>query len=182
MMSKVYVFLAEGFEEAEALTPVDLLRRADVETVMVSVTGKAAVTGAHGITMMADRLFEEIDGRDADLLMLPGGMPGTLNLGAHAGLVSLLKEHFAAGKKVAAICAAPSVLGKLGMLEGKTAVCYPGFEDQLSGAAIGSGKVSVDGNVTTAKGMGAAIEFGLALVAQLKDQETADKIEKAIIH
>ncbi|MGN0334507.1 MAG: DJ-1 family glyoxalase III [Lachnospiraceae bacterium] len=181
-MSKVYVFLAEGFEEVEALSPVDVLKRAGVETELVSVTGSGAVTGSHGITIMADRLFEEADFGDADVLILPGGMPGTLNLEAHEGLVSLLKTHYAESKKIAAICAAPSILGKLGILEGRRATCYPGFEDRLLGAQICEDKVVTDGNITTARGMGAGIAFGLALAAQLTDRETAERIKKGIIY
>jgi 4-methyl-5(b-hydroxyethyl)-thiazole monophosphate biosynthesis len=180
-MSKVYVFLAEGFEEIEGLTVVDLLRRANISTEMVSI-GEVLVKGSHGILVTADGLFEDYDYADAELLVLPGGMPGTLNLGNHEGLCTLLKKHFAQGKKVAAICAAPSVLGKLGILEGKKATCYPGFEDQLTGAVLSEEKAVVDGTVITGKGMGAAIEFSLALIAQLVDQETAEKIGKAIIY
>lgn len=181
-MSKVYVFLAEGFEEIEGLTVVDLLRRANLSTEMVSIGDEKMVLGAHGIPVLADSVFADHSYEDAELLVLPGGMPGTLNLGNHEELCELLKKHYAEGKKVAAICAAPSVLGKLGILEGKKATCYPGFENQLTGAEVLGEKCVTDTNVTTGKGMGAAIEFSLALIAQLTDRETADKIGTAIIY
>ena len=133
-MKKVSIFLAEGFEEVEALTPADLLRRAGAEVTLVSIKAEKTVTGSHGISITADRLFEETDYEDADLLVLPGGMPGTLNLKACEPLLALLKEHNAKGKKLAAICAAPTVLGHAGLLNGKNATCYPGCEDGLTGA------------------------------------------------
>lgn len=180
-MAKAYVFLAEGFEEIEGLTVVDILRRAGVETVMVSVGEWKEVTGSHAIMTKADCLFEEIEGKEADLYVLPGGMPGTKNLAAHDGLGVLLKKAAAAGRKVAAICAAPSVLGGLGLLAGKKAACYPGFEAQLTGADVQYDAVVVDGNITTSRGMGTAIPFALALTEQLTDSETAEKMGKSII-
>lgn len=181
-MSKVYVFLADGFEEIEGLTVVDLLRRAGVSTEMVSIMEERAVKGSHGIEVMADSLFGQHSYEDAELLVLPGGMPGTLNLGNHPGLCELLIQHETQGKKVAAICAAPSVLGKLGFLKGKKATCYPGFEAQLEGALVSEDKTVVDHNITTGKGMGAAIEFSLKLIEQLCDEETAEKIRIGIIY
>lgn len=181
-MSRVYVFLADGFEEIEGLTVVDLLRRAGIDTKMISVMEILKVTGSHNIEITADSLFADNDYEDAEMLVLPGGMPGTLNLQKHQGLTELLRKHYAAGKKVAAICAAPSVLGGLGFLEGKRAVCYPGFEEKLTGADVGTEKVAVDGNVTTSRGMGTAIEFGLSLIAQMTDEETADRMRKGIIY
>lgn len=181
-MSRVYVFLADGFEEIEGLTVVDMLRRADISTEMVSIMNSKQVKGSHGIEVTADSLFEEKTYEDAELLVLPGGMPGTLNLGNHEGLCKLLKKHYEEEKKIAAICAAPSVFGQLGFLKGRKATCYPGFEEKLEGAVLCAQKVAVDGNVTTAKGMGAAIGFSLKLIEQLADKETADKIGKAIIY
>lgn len=181
-MSRVYVFLAEGFEEIEGLTVVDLLRRAKIETEMVSVMEGKQIKGSHGIKVTADTMFADVDFADADLLVLPGGMPGTLNLGNHQGLCELLKKHYAENKRIAAICAAPSVFGTLGFLNGRAATCYPGFEEKLEGASVSDAKVVVDGNVTTAKGMGAAIEFSLKLIEQLADKETADKISDGIIY
>lgn len=181
-MSKVYVFLADGFEEIEGLTVVDMLRRADIATEMVSIMNTKQVKGSHGIGVTADSLFGEKNYEDAELLVLPGGMPGTLNLGNHEELCELLKKHYAQEKKIAAICAAPSVFGKLGFLKGRKATCYPGFEEKLDGAVLCGEKVVMDGNVTTAKGMGAAISFSLKLIEQLADKETADKIAKSIIY
>ncbi|MDO4297416.1 MAG: DJ-1/PfpI family protein [Lachnospiraceae bacterium] len=180
-MEKVYVFLADGFEEIEGLTVVDILRRVQVETVTVSIMGKHTVTGSHGIQVEADAVFEDVDFEDGTLYVLPGGMPGTKHLGAHEGLRKLLLDSFTAGKRIAAICAAPSVLGDLGILRGKKAACYPGFEARLTGAEVTSDQVAVDGTVTTSRGMGTAIPFALALVAQLKDQETSDELGRAII-
>ena len=181
-MSKVYVFLAEGFEEIEGLTVVDLLRRAGIETEMVSVMDSKTITGSHKITVTADGMFEDYTYEDAKVLVLPGGMPGTLNLGAHEGLCTLLKKPESAGKMVAASCAAPSVFGKLGFLEGRVATCYPGFEKQLHGATVCATKVAVDGNVTTARGMGAAIDFSLKLIEQLAGKEKAVEIGEGIIY
>ena len=181
-MSKVYVFLAEGFEEIEGLTVVDLLRRAKVETEMVSIMKGKQINGSHGIKVTADRMFEDVDFSDADLLVLPGGMPGTLNLGNHEGLCELLKKHYAENKMIAAICAAPSVFGQLGFLNGRIATCYPGFENKLEGAIVCATKVAVDGNVTTSKGLGTAIDFSLKLIEQLVDQQTALEISQGIMY
>lgn len=180
-MDKVYVFFADGFEEIEGLTVVDILRRGQIETLMVSVTGNAVVMGAHGIGVTMDGLFEEYDMKDGTLFVLPGGMPGTRHLGEHQGLCRLLAEAKAAGKKVAAICAAPSVLGQLGLLEGETATSYPGFEEMLEGAVTTVNSVEVSGQVTTSRGMGTAIPFALELLAQLKGREVAEEMGKAII-
>lgn len=181
-MSKVYVFLADGFEEIEGLTVVDLLRRAKIETEMVSIMETKQVKGSHGIEVSADGMFADYDYSDARLLVLPGGMPGTLNLGNHEGLCELLKKHYAEEKMIAAICAAPSVFGQLGFLNGRVATCYPGFESKLEGAIVCASKVAVDGNVTTARGMGAAIDFSLKLIEQLADKETAEQISEGIIY
>ena len=181
-MSKVYVFLAEGFEEIEGLTVVDLLRRAKIDTEMVSVMEGRQITGSHGIKVTADSMFADVDFSDADLLVLPGGMPGTLNLGNHEGLCELLKKQYAEEKMIAAICAAPSVFGQLGLLEGRVATCYPGFEEKLNGATVNEKTVVVDGHVVTAKGMGAAIDFSLKLIELLVDKETADAIGTGVIY
>lgn len=181
-MSRVYVFLADGFEEIEGLTVVDLLRRAKVETEMVSIMDTKQVKGSHGIEVSADSMFADQTYEDAELLVLPGGMPGTLNLGNHEGLCTLLKKHYEEGKKIAAICAAPSVFGQLGFLNGRVATCYPGFESKLEGAIVCAAKVAVDENVITAKGMGAAIDFSLKLIEQLVDKETAEEISEGIIY
>ncbi len=180
-MGKALVFLADGFEEIEGLTVVDLLRRAGVETQTVAVTGSTEVTGSHGIPIRADVLFEDMDDSGAELYVLPGGMPGTKHLAAHAELGKLLTDAAASGKKVAAICAAPSVLGGLGLLKGRRATSYPGFEEQLVGAELSTDPVVVSGNITTSRGMGTAIPFGLELVAQLKGRDAADKLADGIV-
>lgn len=181
-MSRALVFLAEGFEEIEGLTVVDLLRRAGIETQTVAVTGSVEVTGSHGIPVRADVLFEDMDDSGTELYVLPGGMPGTKRLAAHEELGKLLQDAAASGKKVAAICAAPSVLGGLGILKGRRAACYPGFEDQLTGAEVYMEQVVVSGNIITSRGMGTAIPFGLELVAQLKDRAEADRLSEKIVY
>jgi len=180
-MAEVYVFLADGFEEIEGLTVVDLLRRAGIEVQTVSIMESPLSHGSHGIEVKADLLFDEIGTEAVQLLVLPGGMPGTTHLAAHEGLARLLREQDAAGRRIAAICAAPTVLGQLGLLKGKTAVCYPGLEEQLTGASVTTNQVEICQNVTTSRGMGTAIPFGLSLVAQLRGEETADKLAKSIV-
>ncbi len=181
-MKQVCVALAEGFEEIEGLTVVDLLRRAEIPVTTASVSGEKTVTGAHGIPVQADALFEQIDFSGMDMLVLPGGMPGTKNLQAHKGVADALKYMVAEGKEIAAICAAPSVLGGLGLLEGRRACCYPGFEEQLTGAEVCFDPVSESPQVITSRGMGTAIPFALALIKRLKDQETATRIGNSIIY
>ena len=181
-MKKISVFLADGFEEIEGLTVVDLLRRADVEVTTVSVTGDYMIHGAHGIDVQADKLFGEMNYDGQDMLVLPGGMPGTLNLGAHKGLEKLLRKFYEDKKYLAAICAAPSVFGKYGFLKGRKATSYPGFEEQLEGAECVSEAVVVDEHVITSRGMGTAIPFSLTLIEALINREKADQIGKAIIY
>lgn len=179
-MAKVYIFLAEGFEEIEGLTVVDLLRRAKIDIQMVSITGDIKVTGSHQITTIADVLFEDADFRDAELLVLPGGMPGTNHLMEHKGLDKLLKEFYRNGKSLAAICAAPSVLGTKNLLTGKNATCYPGFEEKLYGANVKQSPVVSDGNITTSRGLGTAIDFSLAIIKNMKGEEVVRNIAEAI--
>lgn len=176
----VYLFLAEGFEEIEGLTVVDMLRRAEIEITTVSITGNLLVAGGHRIKVEADGIFEDYDYEKAELLVLPGGMPGTKNLAAHEGLVNLLKKFRNEDKALAAICAAPSILGENGLLEGKKVTCFPGYEDKLIGAAITGLKAVTDGNIITGKGMGTAIDFSLEIIRFIKDKETAEKIGKTI--
>ena len=182
IMANVYVFTADGFEEIEGLTVVDLMRRAGAQVQMVSISDGLAVKGSHGIEIKADTFFEDVDFGQADLMVLPGGMPGTLHLGEHQGLTKLLTETAAQGKRVAAICAAPSVLGGLGLLKGKRAGCYPGFEDKLTGAQGGTGEVGTDGNITTSRGLGTAIPFALELISLLFGQEKAEEIGASVIY
>jgi 4-methyl-5(b-hydroxyethyl)-thiazole monophosphate biosynthesis len=180
-MAKVYVFLANGFEDVEALIPVDVLRRGGVEVVTVSVVEDSQVVeSAHRVQMVADAMFEECDFSDADLLMLPGGMPGASNLNAHEGVRQTLLRQAAEGKRVAAICAAPLVLGGLGLLRGKRATCYPGFEQTLEGATYTADLCTVDGTVTTGEGPAAAFPFAYALLAQLVSQEVSDQIAEGM--
>lgn len=175
----VVLFLADGFEEIEALTPLDLLRRAGVEVVTVGVGGRE-ITGTHGITVKADT--DTLPDGDLDMVILPGGMPGAANLDASPMVAEALARVHATGGYLAAICAAPMVLGHKGYLVGKRAVCFPGFEDELTGAEIAEGLFVVrDGSIVTAKGMGAALDFGLALVTALKDEQTAAKLRAAIM-
>jgi 4-methyl-5(b-hydroxyethyl)-thiazole monophosphate biosynthesis len=179
-VAKVYLFLADGFEEIEGLTVVDLLRRAGIEIVMVSVNGNIEVTGSHQITTKADVIFEEVDFADADMLVLPGGMPGTNHLKEHEGLDRLLKEFHSKGKKLSAICAAPSVLGSKGLLKGKKATCYPGHESSLIDAQVMNTAVVEDGNIITSRGMGTSIDFSLALIKNIAGEAEAAKIASAI--
>ena len=177
----IYMFLAEGFEETEALAPLDLIRRASLEIKTVGV-GKTLITGAHGITVTADITDSELDlSTDIEAVILPGGMPGTLNLDACPTVHAALDAASKGDSIIAAICAAPMILGKKGLLEGRDAICYPGFEEHLVGARISDKKVVRDGKFITAKGMGVAVEFGLELVKALKDAEAAEKIKAAIM-
>lgn len=181
-MPKVGVFMADGCEEIEALTVVDIARRAGIETAMISVSGKKEVTSAHRVTFQTDIPAEYMDYDMLDAIVLPGGMPGTKNLGANEIVQKTIAKFAAEGKLVAAICAAPSVLGLAGLLEGKAATCYPGFEDKLLGATAVTEPVVVDGNIITSRGMGTAIEFSLAIVEYLIDAEKANSIREGIIY
>ena len=182
-MSKVYVFLAEGFEEIEGLTVVDLLRRAKIDTEMVSVMDGKQIKGSHGIKVTADSMFADVDFSDADVLVLPGGMPGTLNLGNHEGLCELLKKHYEEKKMIAAICAAPAlVFGKLVFGKQLKMTCYPGFEGVLPvHFELSSQGVVRDGNVITAKGPGFAVQFGLAILEQLRSVDIAKEVAAGML-
>lgn len=182
-MSKVYVFLAEGFEEIEALMVVDLLRRAKCDVTTVAIMGDKKVKGRSNIEVIADKLYEEIESfEDADLLVLPGGMPGTLYLGQHKGLSNLLVEQLEKNKRIAAICAAPTVFGKMGLLKDKSATCYPGMEDELFCGKAQTDKVVVDGLITTSRGLGTALEFSLELIAQLEGNECAKNVANSVVY
>jgi len=173
----VVMFFANGFEETEAIAPLDIMRRAGIEVLTVSINDTCEVTGSHGIRYIADTTVKEYDSSAAyEAAILPGGMPGTLNLGACEEVCAQLKKTASEGGIVAAICAAPSVLGGLGLLKGKKAVCYPGFEDKLEGASVQDAGVVTDGKVITAKAMGLACDFGLALVTALCGKEAAEKV------
>ncbi|MCR5203681.1 MAG: DJ-1/PfpI family protein [Lachnospiraceae bacterium] len=202
---KAYIFLADGFEEVEALTTADILIRAGVEVKLVKVTlmgsdplresdpidssrgsdpNDAFVCGSHSIRVKADLALgvnvtaDELT--DGDCVILPGGMPGTKNLAASADVVRLIKAYNEAGKVVAAICAAPSVLGLNGLLNGKKATCFPGNEEKLIGATLVNTGAVIDGNIVTGKSMGSAVTFGLAVTERLLGKEAADKVEASI--
>ena len=175
----IYVFLAEGFEITEALAPVDMMRRAKLDVKTVGVTGKTVVS-SHKIPVTADITIDEITTKDLQAVVLPGGMPGTLNLKANNNVLDTVRYAYENNLVIGAICAAPSVLGFMGILDGKKAVCYPGFEEELKGAYIQNCGVVADDNIITARGAGVSIEFGLALVKALKDEETANSVKAAI--
>ncbi len=176
----IITLLANGFEEIEALTPVDVLRRAGLDVKTCSI-GEKAVMGAHGIAIFADLSPSEINPADVDMLILPGGMPGATNLDASPLTDALIESVLSKGGRLAAICAAPLVLGRRGLLKGKNATCYPGFESELSGANVTGEGVVTDGNITTAKGMGVALDFALELVCLTVGEDKAREISSAIM-
>lgn len=181
-MEKIGVFLAEGFEEIEALTVVDICRRCGLEVETVSVTEERMVEGSHGVGVRADKVFSQADVPGYGMLVLPGGMPGTRNLEAHEGLMAQVDAFHKAGRYLAAICAAPSILGHRGILRGRKACCYPGFENQLEGAQVTQGPVEVDGHVITSRGMGTAADFALAVAGIFCGQEKAREVARGIVH
>lgn len=182
MCKKVCVFLADGFEEIEGLTVVDLLRRAGITVTTASITGQKMIHGAHGIDVQADTRIEEVDLKGQDMLVLPGGMPGTIHLGEHAGVCDAVRAFDEAGKWIAAICAAPTVFGNLGLLEGRKATCYPGMQGELVCGEYLTDSVVVSDHIITSRGMGTAIDFALQLIEVLSDAETAGKIGKSIVY
>lgn len=182
IMAQACIFLATGYEEVEMLTVVDMLRRAKISIDMVSITDQKEVTSSHNVTITADKTLNEVNFDEAEMLILPGGIPGTPNLRACEPLCDKLKEFAANGKKVAAVCAAPTVLGELGILAGKKATCYPSFADKLATGDYVKQPVVTDGNVITSRGMGTCIEFAGAIIEALKDKTTADAVKKAIIY
>ena len=181
-MKKIAIFFAEGYEEIEALTVVDLCRRAGIWVDMVSVTDSLQVTGAHGIPVVMDKMLAEVEFDTLDMLVLPGGMPGTRNLEQVPLLMEQVKAFAAAGKYIAAICAAPSVFGHLGLLAGKNACCYPGFEEELTGANVMFHPCEADGNIITSRGMGCGIDCSLKIIERLENDDTASKIGRQIIY
>lgn len=181
-MSRIIAYLADGLEEVECLTVVDLLRRGNQEVIMVAVSDHAVITGSHGIQIVADQVIADCDPESADVLFLPGGMPGTTNLANCKAVTDALLGAKASEKRLAAICAAPSVLGGLGLLKGKKATCYPGFEEQLIGADVVSDGVVTDGQITTAKGLGYAVALGVELLRLLAGEDTAKEVYDSIQH
>ena len=180
-MKTIFVFLAEGFEEIEALTPVDVLRRAGLSVQTVSIMDEQAVAGAHGVPLLADKMFAEINPEDAEMILLPGGLPGATNLDAHEGLSRMILEFADAEKPLAAICAAPLVLGNRGLLQGKKATCYPGFETYLQGAEYTAALVEQDGNIITGKGPGAAMEFAFAIVEKYCGIDKVNELKQGMM-
>lgn len=180
-MKNIAVHLAEGFEEIEAVSIIDVLRRADLNIVVVSITEKIEVKGSHGICIIADKLFNSVDYEHIDMIILPGGMPGSKHLNEHAGLCEQILNFHDNIKFLGAICAAPMVFGNLGILKNKNATCYPGFENQLHGAIVTQENIEVANNILTAKGAGVAIHFALKIVEILKGKMFADKLAEKMI-
>ncbi|MDA3853579.1 MAG: DJ-1/PfpI family protein [Bacteroidales bacterium] len=178
---KVLLHLAPGFEEIEAVTTIDILRRANITTQVVSIVDCLQVTGAHGIELRADISFARADYKDADMLILPGGLPGSHNLAKHEGLAKKIQAHFNQEKWLAAICAAPLVYGRMGLLKGIEATCYPSFEPELKGAIISNNSVAVSGKFITAKGPGVTMDFALEIVKQLKGEDAAKQTAQGLI-
>ncbi len=179
-MSFLNMYFAEGFEEVEALTVVDLLRRAGIRVDMVSISGDLVVKGSHGIRVVCDRMFD--DAEEADGLILPGGMPGTTYLKEHKGLDAVIRDYDAKGKLLAAICAAPTVFGEMGLLKDREACCYPGLEPRLLRARVSHEPVTVCGNLVTSRGVGTAIAFALEIITILTDKKTADEIAYGVVY
>ena len=180
-MKSICIFLAEGFEEVEALFPLDILRRGGLSVKTVSVTGNKTVKGAHQVPVVADVLFEDLKEEDVEMIVLPGGLPGATNLDAHAGLDQLIKSFAAAAKPMAAICAAPLVYGNRGLLKGKKATCYPGFDQYLEGAEYTGNLVEVTDNFITGKGPAAAYVFGFAILEKFAGVEKTKEIKKGML-
>ena len=180
-MKTIFVFLAEGFEEIEALTPVDVLRRAGLSVQTVSIMDEQAVKGAHGVPVLADVMFADVNPEDAEMILLPGGLPGATNLDAHEGLSKMIQDFANAKKPLAAICAAPLVFGNRGLLEGKKATCYPGFETYLQGAEYTAALVEVDDNFITGKGPGAAMEFAFAIVEKYCGIDKVNELKQGMM-
>ena len=177
-MKTAAIFLTTGFEETEALTTVDILRRGGVEVTVVSLTGSQEVVSKNKIPVRTDAMFDAVKNENFDMLILPGG---TLTIKDHEGLQELVKKYHAGNKLIAAICAAPAALGKAGILAGKTAVCYPGLEKHLTGAKIGSNIVETDGNITTAKGPAVTPFFALKLLEILEGKAMADEVAEGFL-
>ena len=181
-MKRACVFLADGFEEIEGLTVVDILRRGGVEVTTVSIKEELSVTGRSNITVLADQTFRQTDFSKTDLLVLPGGMPGTTNLRDYEPLKALLKKFQEERRLLGAICAAPMIFGGLGFLQGRKATIYPGMEEKLEGAIPVTDRVVTDGHITTSRGMGTAIAFSLSLLGQLEGEEKAEEIKRSIVY
>jgi 4-methyl-5(b-hydroxyethyl)-thiazole monophosphate biosynthesis len=181
-MKKVALYLAEGFEEIEALATVDILRRAEVEVDLVSITDKLEIIGSHGIKVMTNLHIDDVKFKKYHMIVLPGGMPGTINLDSSDILKEQIIEFKKKDKYIGAICAAPMILGKMGLLDGKNATCYPGVEENLLGATYRPDiDVVVDGKIITSRGAGTAMKFALKLVELLKGEDVSKKLEKSLL-
>ena len=180
-MSKIAIFFAEGYEEIEALTVVDVCRRCGLEIDMVSVTEETMVRSSHGVTVRMDKTYSQLNFAEVDMLVLPGGMPGTRNLEAHEGLMSQVDAFYRDGKYIAAICAAPSIFGHRGILKGRRACCFPGFEGHLEGAEVTEGPVEISDHVVTSRGMGTAVNFALAIAGIFCGRDKAEEMAKTIV-
>lgn len=180
-MAKVALLFATGTEECEALNVADILRRAGMELSIVSISGDKQVTGSHAITIIADELIEDHDFSGDDVLVIPGGMPGTNNMEAHPLVQKAIKDMSETGKYVCAICAAPKILGHGGYLVGKKACIYPGMDAELTGADVNHEPVNVDGKFITSRGLGTAIPFALAIMAEVMGKDAADKMATTIV-
>lgn len=181
-MSKIAIFFAEGYEEIEALAVVDICRRCDLDIDMVSITKDRFVAGSHGINVEMDKTFSQVDFAEYDMLVLPGGLKGTLGLEAHEGLMAQIDAFYASGKYIGAICAAPSIFGHRGILKGRRACSYPSFESHLEGAIVTAGPVEISDNVITSRGMGTATEFGLALASVFVGKEAAAETARKFVY
>ncbi len=178
-MAKVYEFLANGFEEIEALAPVDILRRGGVDVKTVSITGSERAESSHGITVKADLVFEQAgDFADADMLLLPGGLPGATNLNAHEGVRCALQRQYDGGRRIGAICAAPMVLGSLGLLEGKKATCSPGFEKYLTGADYTAQLFQEDGTIITGEGPAATLPYAYRILSYFVGEDAVRTLQR----
>lgn len=176
-----YLFLASGFEEIESIAVIDILRRSNMEITIVSIEKQLEVTGSHHITIKTDVIFENVIFENIEWLILPGGMPGTTNLNKHEKLKEIIKKHYEKGGSIAAICAAPLILGDMNLLQGKSAICYPGYESHLKGALLSHEKVVDAGNIVTAKGAGVTIPFALKIVEKSKGMDKAQEIANKIM-
>ncbi len=181
-MGRICVFFAPGYEEIEALAVVDLLRRAGIDTDMVSITKEREMTSSHGVTVHMDKVFEEVDFEETDIIVLPGGMPGTKNLEAFLPLMEKLDEFYGKKKYIGAICAAPSILGHRGMLKGRRACSFPEFESHLEGAQVEQSPAVISDFIITGRGMGCAVDFGLAIVEKFQGKEAAAALAEKVIY
>lgn len=181
-MAKIAVMLADGFEEIEGLTVVDICRRCKIDTVMVSIMESKQIVSSHGIVITADEMYDDIDFSQIDMIVLPGGLKGTQNLEACDKLMQKVDEFYKSDKYIAAICAAPSILGHRGILNGRVACSYPTFESHLEGAVVTHEPVAKSDNVITGRGMGTSIEFALKIAEQFVGRKSADEVAMGIVY